>query len=578
MVKRNLISLLIFSSQIASAGSKPDWTTRFQEQDQNYKYYVGRASQFKSEADAFKTARQNAIADLVLENYGFETKIDSETTSTTQEGIVVNRVGESSQSIQIKDFEQVDRYVEKQEDHSLDVWVLYRYSQAALKAEKLRIASHTPSDPMDSVESGKLNLKNETVLEVNSVPDGAEVIIDGERWGVTPLKINGSLSPEEHKIIIDHPDYAVENEKINLSVTPKRSLRKILRRAYGYVILKSNPDGAIVGGKDHFKTETPTRELKFLANEAFELKFEHPKAETISRSIRVGRDEHVTIEVNLPLKPAYFKWPSLNANVTVYVDQILVHHNDRTMPTRFAVGPGMSHRICATKAEFEPICHEDHFDGGQVVVYEKAQFTRTQHREFTIERDTSSAVPTISLISIFDFEPIPPIFNIFLGFGGASLAKRNESGFSQLGMSVKSSLVGPIGYELGASFCMNGSGQSSNSSSSTSSSTQGGSAVYTMNAYDFYVGMPVFIKVSSHSRANLTVEKGWVDSSFYPSTPGYQTLEYVQSRMGFGGGFVVVPAGNKQFGWDVKILYNNYSDTSGLKGQSSAMIQFGLNH
>ena len=73
----------------------------------------------------------------------------------------------------------------------------------------------------------------------------------------------------------------------------------------------------------------------------------------------------------------------------------------------------------------------------------------------------------------------------------------------------------------------------------------------------------------------MTVEEGLVTSTFVPSSNKYSTLNYSQTRTGFGGGLIYMPDG-KGFGADIKLLYNSYSDAKALKGQSSGMIQFGL--
>jgi hypothetical protein len=162
---------LILFSQMGWSGTLPSWVLQGKKTDGRYKYYVG-YSESSNEEEAFSDASRQAFEKAIRENFGFMTKIHSETYETSEEAKTLKRIQEKTQNIHVDGFEQSDFYVERKDPDSLKTWVLFRYSLQLIEREKKRLSSQPFDD--ENIElyptSDLRNVYFETKKEKNKVP------------------------------------------------------------------------------------------------------------------------------------------------------------------------------------------------------------------------------------------------------------------------------------------------------------------------------------------------------------------------------------------------------------------------
>ncbi|MBC7690962.1 MAG: PEGA domain-containing protein [Methylotenera sp.] len=293
----------------ALASSKPDWLERAPKADSKYRYYVGRASDALTEAAGFSMAVQDAYEAAIRENYGFSARVERQDFETTSEVSSTKRRIEASDRIQFKDFEQVDSYQEAAQAAQavrLQVWVLFRYLNASIESEKARLAALGPQQhEVLFSEQGEASEAGKGILEVTTQPSGAEVFIDGTRWGVTPLRLYGRLAPGKHQLRLDHPTSVLVDELI-LSV-PATTVRvsKLLKKAMGSIQIATEPSGALVTVRGKTLGRTPTESLDFPAGEKILLEISHPEAEKLTQEITITRDQERELDFKLVFKPEF---------------------------------------------------------------------------------------------------------------------------------------------------------------------------------------------------------------------------------------------------------------------------------
>ena len=96
-------------------------------------------------------------------------------------------------------------------------------------------------------------------LVVNSVPQGAQVQVDGNGAGLTPIAL-GNLSPGQHVVLLSKPGYAAESRAILVHAGIRNALAVSLNPLVATASIASEPSGAaiIIDGRDTGKV-TPAR-------------------------------------------------------------------------------------------------------------------------------------------------------------------------------------------------------------------------------------------------------------------------------------------------------------------------------
>jgi hypothetical protein len=94
------------------------------------------------------------------------------------------------------------------------------------------------------------------ILELGSEPEGADVLIDGDKVGTTPYR-NDSLKEGTHEVIIDMYSYKQFKKDISLSKGDHRKLKIHLIERFGGLTVLSKPQGATVVLNNDTTGQTP---------------------------------------------------------------------------------------------------------------------------------------------------------------------------------------------------------------------------------------------------------------------------------------------------------------------------------
>lgn len=87
--------------------------------------------------------------------------------------------------------------------------------------------------------------------QVTSEPAGAEVILNGQNQGVTPL-LRAGIASGMHQVVIRYPLYHDHEESFLISDGDEKQLDVTLKPAFGSLTINSDPQGAkvIIGGRE----------------------------------------------------------------------------------------------------------------------------------------------------------------------------------------------------------------------------------------------------------------------------------------------------------------------------------------
>lgn len=317
-----LAVLSLFFPRPGLASARPDWVTHPTPESGGYRLYVGRASHAPSEAEGFNEATRDALERAILENFGFRTHVQRQSYEAMDKVTAAKRVDEVSHTVEIHGFEQSDFYKEELSDSSVNVWVLYRYSVAAIAMEKARLAAHSEeTKPQAFAELGQVTNKSGGILEIVTEPAGAHVSIDGEAAGLltTPLRVNGQLAAGRHSIRIDHPSYEPVEEEVILLPGKTVQVHELLKKASAWLRVVTLPSNANVSVHGKLVGLSPV-EVEVPAGVSIRVDVSHWEAESLSQEVEVGRDETRVLNLSLLQKPAYLSVASEPSGADVSVN------------------------------------------------------------------------------------------------------------------------------------------------------------------------------------------------------------------------------------------------------------------
>lgn len=345
------------------AAARPAWVDSAPPADQRYKYYVGRSSNSPTESAGFAEATREAYEQAIRENFGFRTRIDSQSYTTTQESAATKRIRELSENVEIHDFEQAGSFIEKVSADRLNVWALFRYSRAAIEKEKARLASRKPTTDQEAFSDVGTASPSATKIEITSEPPGASVTIDGTPAGLlrTPVRLLGTVEPGRHRIQIDHPQYqSVDEDFIALPGNTVRIHRTLVKAQGKLGVITTPPTASIfINGKP--VGVSPTDPVPVPAGVAVLVEVTHAGAERLVQEVTVGRDETEFLRLQLPLKPSFLSVTSQPVGADVYVDGEKIG----TTPLASKKLAAGAHALVVKKPGYEPAELEFSTSGGE---------------------------------------------------------------------------------------------------------------------------------------------------------------------------------------------------------------------
>lgn len=293
-LRRGIISLLLFFPNLALANERPFWADKaFWEDESNY-YYVGVATDAKSEEEGRIQAHERALAEAIQHLFGIHTAM-SRRAFISADSLVVDE----DLSIQLpKSFlvgvKVVNQYIERGVD-GINVWrVISVPKNISLLSndETPKIFNRYDSTiGHDSMGRGKLRVKTD--------PGNAQIFLDGEPIG----KSNGefdNIGTGKYKLHVEKSGYESITREILISPDSPTELSLLMKPQLVQVAFKTDPPGATVYTGESLLGETPLSIL--LTPNIYRLKVEKEHFETMFVNINVEeeRDRSKTIEL-IPL-------------------------------------------------------------------------------------------------------------------------------------------------------------------------------------------------------------------------------------------------------------------------------------
>lgn len=253
--------------------------------------------------------------------------------------------------------------------------ITYPVQEANIEKDRLK---STQNKNIRFIDIGDPNNMRGGVLEIVTIPEETDVLIDNVRWGTTPLRLNGKVSIGPHVIRLENQNYKVEEVTIEISNTKTR-IDKILKRATGKLKMITEPEGAVIKINEEEIGHSPTSEIELLAGQRLKIEVSHPETETYIQYITLARDEIKKINQKLLLKPGFI---SLN----------VVPNNEVLISIDEAVRPEL---LPNSWIQLEPGTHE-------VSVSAKDYAEKTF--SFDLRGGEKKAIPTMVLVSLDEIE------------------------------------------------------------------------------------------------------------------------------------------------------------------------------
>lgn len=292
---RKLI-LILFTVSVANA-SDPHWINKVSFDDAtNYYFVQSTQSKLINNPWERKALRQRALQDGLRQIIGTRTSFESRATQTIESAEINTSSVEMFPEADVKKFSERDLFIKDDL-----IFILYSWPKTEVQKvlQNLNGEMRIPADEVQGDESINSH------LIVNSEPQGAEVYIDGIRWGTTPLDLRNRIALGPHKILLEHPQ--LETLELDEQITSQlKKIDVVLKPLEIVMQLTSNPEGAAVMVDGEYKGQTPTS-LRFLVTpkeSKKKLTFEHPQALTQNFSIQLNKNSNTQIHVDMVLRPS----------------------------------------------------------------------------------------------------------------------------------------------------------------------------------------------------------------------------------------------------------------------------------
>jgi formylglycine-generating enzyme required for sulfatase activity len=155
-------------------------------------------------------------------------------------------------------------------------------------------------------------------VSLTTLPPGAEVQVDGEVVGVTPIEMQ--LTAGEREIEAHLSGYNAWRDKIVVNANEPLTLPDVkLSLADGRVDLASNPSAANVSIDGEYRGRTPLA-LRLTPGKPHELTLTKPGYETATRELSVAADSGRRVQIELKAQYGEIEVRSDPANADIFVD------------------------------------------------------------------------------------------------------------------------------------------------------------------------------------------------------------------------------------------------------------------
>lgn len=414
----------------------------------------------------------------------------------------------------------------------------YPVTEANLERERLKSASSFKQTQFTDV--GDVNQVSGGVLEIKTIPSDADVFVDNQRWGTTPIRLNGKLKAGLHIIRIEHENYKSVEITKEIPSSGKVQIEEILKRATGKLRIVTEPiDGATIMIDGQRIGQSPTNELEIISGQRAKIEANHPEAESASQSISLGRDEERTVTIQLQFKPSAFSVHVKPSGALVRLDE------ERTVPTdQWVSASAGSHRIVVTKDGFEEYTASFDLRGG-----EKKTLSSIELRSISKEKERHlKNGPAWS-------------FGLYFGVSQSPLSDVDPQ-LTQLGLQTRYQFSRLFSSELMATY--------------TTGKADYSDATLNVTGYQVMLGFPIRIYQFSSGligldRLSIAPQAAWSNQTYSASyKTGGSSASPSYSQMGYGGSLIYSSYSKAQY--NEKGHYLEFR-LSAIKFQDAKLIQ-----
>ncbi|AZZ37461.1 hypothetical protein CIK05_11875 [Bdellovibrio sp. qaytius] len=243
-----LIFLLIYMFTLSTWAQDPVWIGKHNYEDINTYYFIESTEADRlNEPYAREEVRLQATQEAIRQVVGTESNLTTNTVATDKSEYVATINNELFPQIDLKNFTEKEMFTKGNKVYFLYAWPK---SDAQAAIEKAKTAIKVSKNAL------KQSSQKNTQVTISSEPSGAEVFIDGLRWGTTPLTLSKKIDFGKHKFMIEHKRYkTIEFEDVVI-VTDKY-IHRVLEPVELEINFTTNPSGARIIIDGEYKGTTP---------------------------------------------------------------------------------------------------------------------------------------------------------------------------------------------------------------------------------------------------------------------------------------------------------------------------------
>lgn len=316
----NMLLILIISilySHCANAqilhDDLPDWLIEKPLDSEKFEYYIGRSEKRKNIKAAIFEAKQLAFDQIIEDHFGVTQESFADTESNLTQEQYTKRRFTSSDLIQLKGFKLMDYYTQTNSDGYYSAYVLYLVDKNEIKKSNIQKTD----------KSSHLKIAQDKVLmqiEISTLPEGADVFVDGMNIGKTPLISLQNLKSGKYDIKIDHPLYETINFQTHLNQKKQNKIKKLLQPAKTYLTVNTQYPNSKVFLNDKFIGLTPLKNTAAKFTQLNELRIEGKFIETMSlKDLTLRKNTIREFDIKLKLKQHEVSISTDRKNVDVFV-------------------------------------------------------------------------------------------------------------------------------------------------------------------------------------------------------------------------------------------------------------------
>jgi hypothetical protein len=200
----------------------------------------------------------------------------------------------------------------------------------------------------------ELKEKEENVIVVNSVPEGAEVFINGESKGFTPLNLK-DFKIRKFVIVVQHKDFKKVEQTV-VYKSGKRELFFVLDGDYGFLSINTDPQGAKIKINNQEYGLTPLSDIK-LPLGANKVEFAKENYDYLTKTVYINKTKQ-SVNPKLKYSYSYVSLSNLNndSKQEIYIDD-KIEANALSKELRLKYG---EHKIKITTPYFHKAMSADY--------------------------------------------------------------------------------------------------------------------------------------------------------------------------------------------------------------------------